>query len=178
MIGDKRKLPNAGRGGLGLLGQLALGLHAVWAAGLLYVYWVGQTLSPNDGFSFELFGIRVSSADKRPDIIAAAGELGRLDLVAISLTFLGVILAIGAFIGFTVVRSAAINEAAAEAGKVTREELPKMVDYGALAAHLLREDRFISSLKAAIETANTAEDGLTGDKANAIAKAFGETSEH
>lgn len=47
----------------------------------------------------------------RTDAIKVASEIGRLDLVSLSLAILGVVLAIAAFGGFFLMRSAAIHAA-------------------------------------------------------------------
>jgi hypothetical protein len=161
--------------GLGALCAVGLGLHAVWllAFGCLIFIAKSPTTDSGNWIARAIFRSD-SSANNNLDIIQAASELGRLDIAAFSLTFLGVVIAVGALMGFPLIRHSAIAEAVLEAGEVVRTDLKKHIDYSALIEDLLKDPRFLPTLIAKIETLKSSDDEVPPDEADKIAAAVGE----
>lgn len=90
--------------------KLALLGHLAWFVIFAYAFWARQQGSLSKG------GLPASdTCEKASDAISIAAELGRLDLVALSLTFLGVVLAISAVAGYFMVQHSAMKAASEEA---------------------------------------------------------------
>lgn len=99
--------------------KLALFGHLIWLTLFSYSLWAKRGTLPNS-----------QPCDGVTDAIAAAAEIGRLDLVALALTFLGVVLAIGAVAGYFMVQHSAMRAASEEArSQVNHLVRPMVHDY-------------------------------------------------
>lgn len=84
-----------------------------------YILWViAYTPAAPDGLFARLATALAGGRQARPDGIAQAAELGRLDVISIALTLLGVVLAIAALSSFFFLRHAVIETAREEVEKV------------------------------------------------------------
>ena len=98
-----------------------MALHSFWL--VIFIIYIARPCFLNKG----------SVVGK--DSIAFAQEIGRLDIVSILLAFLGIIIALGAFLGFGWIRNDAMNEAretvtdrAGDLIKETLHENPKLIE--------------------------------------------------
>lgn len=71
---------------------------------------------------------RLEAAINNPDALQVAYNVGVLELLSISLTILGVVLAASAFAGFWMIRHAAMNAARNEAKEWIALEGPRLID--------------------------------------------------
>ena len=136
------------RASFGIGGAANIFFHCFWAAALGYLYWIAW-----QGGYFD----RAARADAEGvdalcelsgDAISVASQLGRLDFVSISLTILGVTLAVGALIGFVTVRRDALEaarEAAQECADVVAREVAPPAARGAAEAWLEKNGRPVRS---------------------------------
>jgi uncharacterized membrane protein YbaN (DUF454 family) len=93
--------------------------------------------------------------------------MGHLDLIAVSLTVLGVVLALLAFGGFFMVRNATVQAAQDEASERIEKRLPEMIGPDVV-AQALQNNRWIFE-----NAVKRAEDAQIDDvEADEIARAF------
>lgn len=101
----------------------AVSIHAVWLIGVVYLAFAAPNIRP-----FEYFGNLLvqdcPGCSRVANAVAAAGEMGRLDFVALCLAILGTSVAVLAFGGFFLMRKSVIDAASAEA----RIMLPNLVE--------------------------------------------------
>ncbi|MDF1585431.1 hypothetical protein PZ740_03415 [Rhodospirillales bacterium YIM 152171] len=134
----------------------------------------------------------IEEVGSRVDPIAAAYQLGRLDFASISLTLIGVILAVVAFAGFWLVRSEAITAAEHEAHdevqklcpEAVREVAPRAIaDYfnGSAGTDVLVTlfERNPGLVYTAIDQASTVMvGGIEEEQADSIARAMGQMNDN
>jgi hypothetical protein len=140
---------------VGWASPTSLVMHLFWAVLTGYIFWASPDTSTkpvrDDRAQIAAedlrFGLARFATESPPcflcaeverkskdaqDAIASAAEMGRLDFVAMCLTFLGVVLAMGAIMGFFVVRYSAMDAARDEvkiiAEKLVTAELAKHFD--------------------------------------------------
>jgi len=150
------------------LAMLALFFHAVWLSVFAYFLWVGR--SPvGDEDKPSLLGALCEGF--KEDAIKLASELGRLDVVSLSLTVLGVVLALAALSSFFMMRHAVIETAREEAEK----SLPSIVSNGemisALTEKMKSDPVFMTKLHTALS-----DDMMTDEAARDISEVIGEES--
>ena len=72
--------------------------------------------------------VDLSQAHEHGDAIGVAAQIGRLDIVSIVLGLFGLLLGIAAFVGFWMIRRAAIEAAKDEARRAINEKAAEMFD--------------------------------------------------
>ena len=101
------------------------------------------------------------------DAVYTASQMGRLDLLALSLTVLATVLALGAFGGFFLVRSAAMEAAADEAVK----KLPDLIDGNEIADAIVKDETVLFNLANIVRRKiSEADEGPTDEEANQMAQ--------
>lgn len=153
---------------------LSLLLHIVWGSIALFLF-LGGPFGSKKPLPWQVVrDIFCPSCKDSFDAINAAAELGRLDVVSLSLTILATVLALGAFAGFFLIRSAVVYSAAEEAELVVQKQLPALVSPEIVVSAILQNDRIRLSLLNAIKSADVDEKRIDGATANDIADAFEE----
>jgi len=142
-------------------------MHIVWVILIAYMFWIGS-----QGREIELLGKRIWIPNYTPfssgnDAIQSAAELGRLDVISISLAILGVALALAALSSFFVVRHAAIQAASIEAKAATEASLPNLIT-AEIVSKAIQNNPYV--LKEAMDLIRESENGLQDQDANAIAE--------
>lgn len=95
--------------------------HGIWL--VLFVYILTARWGLSAGPPCEI-------CQKAADAINTAADMGRLDYIAMSLTFLGVVLALGAVLGFFTIRHSAMHAATEEAkAQIDRLIQPTLVQH-------------------------------------------------
>lgn len=154
---------------------LALVLHVVVIVAFLYILWIGpsgRSVVFADGVVVHLPACPI--CDGKADAIKQAAQMGRLDLVSMSLAILGVGLALAAFGSYFIIRNAAMEAAREEAKEQTARLLPAHITVE-LIARVLRERPEV--LISALAAAKRSEPDVTDDDANKIAAAQGDGDE-
>lgn len=154
---------------------LALTLHVVVIVVFIYILWIGpsgRTVVFADGVTALLPPCPV--CDSKADAIKQAAQIGRLDLVSLSLAILGVGLALAAFGSYFIIRSAAMQAAREEAKEQTARYLPELITTELLATVLRARPEV---LVPAIREARLSEPDVSDDDANRIAAAQGDENE-
>lgn len=147
----------------------ALIIHIVWIVIAVYLLWVGPS-----GRMVSIAGVEgwvppCPACDRVADSVRMASELGRLELVSVALTILGVVLAIVAFGSFFVVRAASMAAAREEAAERLASELPGLMTVDMIAKAL--EDNPQIVLSAVREARRTAGD-VDAETADQIARSL------
>ncbi|WP_372891153.1 hypothetical protein [Rhodosalinus sp.] len=109
------------------------------------------------------------SCSLHADAVYTASQMGRLDVLALSLTVLATVLALGAFLGFFLVRSAAMEAAADEAVR----NLPALIDNDAIVDVIVKDDELLLTLATRVKrhiSESDEERKLTDDEADQIAR--------
>jgi hypothetical protein len=102
---------------------LSLALHFVWFCVFIVFVWLGSGQPPNAV-------VRVLSWAGLPsskDAIAVAADLGRLDMVSLSLTILGAVLALAALGSYFAMRHTVVQTTREEAEAAIPREVKKTV---------------------------------------------------
>ena len=87
-------------------------MHLIWLVLLVFVLWVGPF---GDQIEPPTWIMDCSACQYTADSITSAAQMGRLDIVSIALTVLGVVIAVGAFASFSLIKGAAKDAASDEA---------------------------------------------------------------
>lgn len=149
----------------------ALGLHVVWLAVFGYVIFMGPSGRVVDFTAYRMWLPRCDACDGAADSIRTASEMGRLDLLAIALTVLGVVLALAAIGGFLNIRSAAMHAASIEAGDRVPDIVARELRDETVARALENNpDALKSAVREVIRDIRQSE--LSEDSADEIASAF------
>lgn len=151
-------------------------LHVVWAIVVGYIIFVGPSGRVVSWNGIDVWVPRCLTCDQASDAVATASEMGRLDLVALSLTVLGVVLAVAAFGSYFVIRSAAMDAARDE----VRDQAPTLVKKVVgrqLIVEALRENPqvILSAVRQVVREVGTEE--VSPEEADAIASAVDEDSD-
>ncbi|MBY6163255.1 hypothetical protein KUV73_20395 [Mameliella alba] len=166
-LGKKRKLGNADK----TLLTISLGVHAIWLVLFGYLLFATQWKDDRPTLVKLVGELTCPGCASRVDPISVAYQLGRLDLVAMSLTLLGVVLAIAAFGGILEVRRAAQQAASDEAKELVAAQLPNLLTPEVLTKALLQDPRAMYTLTAALREADP-DGGIDPSVADDIADAF------
>jgi hypothetical protein len=110
------------------------------------------------------------------DRIAAASELGKLDLVSISLTILGVIIGLAALGSFGLIKGAAKDAAADEAIEWLEKKMPILVSPEVVKSAIL-QDRIILTLANEVKSRISDEGDLNDADADEIARSVDENEQ-
>jgi hypothetical protein len=129
---------------------VSLLLHLVWTVLFSYLIIAGPFDSGVTFFDKVLLWTGCEHCLAATDSISTAYEMGRLELVSISLTILGVVIAFSAFSGFFLIRSAAMNAAAEEAVRELEDKLPQLLASGKLITIIQNDDRLRMGLANAL----------------------------
>lgn len=146
--------------------SISLVLHLVWVVVFSYLIWAGPF---EHGVSREVswFATVCPSCGLHADAVYTASQMGRLDLLALSLTVLATVLALGAFGGFFLVRSAAMEAAADE----TSKKLPELIDSQKIADVIVKDEAVRLNLADIVRRKiYELDEGPTDDEANRMAK--------
>lgn len=145
---------------------LALALHIVWLTVFGYIIWSKMSAVETEHWYSRPIGFFTAA---RADAISVASELGRLDIVSLSLTVLGVVLALSAFVTFYLMRHAVIQTTREEAETIVPDELRKHVTIEKLIEAIKSDPVLLSRLQSA------AQDGTISDnQADRISKVIDE----
>lgn len=158
-----------------LLGISVLG-HVIWLVIALFLFLGGPFGSPAPQIWAILRAVLCANCSDSYDAINTAASLGRLDLIALSLTILATVLALGAFGGFFLVRSAAMTAAQTEAVAHVTKMLPALVtpELLMLSEAILKDERFLISLVNAVKSKDLPGNQVDETAANHIAAAVEE----
>ncbi len=135
--------------------MFSLLLHAIWATIVLWLLHLIYTSRPT-GFALA----------RDSEVLRYAAQIGRLDFVSLALSILGVVLAVAAFGGFFLMRSAAINASHDEVQEQLRRNGDAWVAKHAVAYMAERGDELIerwiesnpAKLRKAVKLALSADD--------------------
>ncbi len=142
---------------------LSLCLHFVWLSVFSVVFWVGSGEAPS---VVSRFLIRLGFPSTR-DAIAQASDLGRLDIVSLSLTILGAVLALAALGSYFVMRHTVIQTTREEAATAIPREVRSTVTIDLLIEAIKSDPVLLDQLQKAMR------DGAISDKdADDIAEAM------
>jgi hypothetical protein len=162
-------------------GKASLWLHGVWVIVFSFLILFGPfggEIKANSGFwSVVNKLLDCSGCQLAATSVTTAGQMSPLELVSISLTILGIILAIGAFGSFFVIRGAAMDAAADEAKQTVLNwlEQNKSTLVGAnVVQDVLENDRFIRTLANSVERriSEVDNDAISDDDARRFADAL------
>lgn len=148
--------------------------HAVWVAIALFLFLGGPFGSSRPALWQWLRDVLCRSCEHSYDAVNAAAQLGRLDLIALSLTVLGTVLAFGAFASFFLIRGAAVNAAAEEGANCVSAMLPSLLTTEMVSQAILNDERVKLTLMSAFKTIEATENQIPEGTANKIAAAFDE----
>jgi len=121
---------------------IALFGHLMWPTIFLAVMWLGPSGRTIVLGGREIWVPHCETCEKAKDSVQTAADMGHLDLVAVSLTVLGVVLAVVAVCGFFMVRTAAIQAARDEARERIEHRLPEMIG-PEIVAQALRQNQWL-----------------------------------
>jgi len=126
---------------------LSVLLHAVWFILFVWVLWFGpfdQILPRPEWLE------RCSFCENSADAISTAGQMGRLDVVSLALTILGVVIGVAALGSYALIRQAAMSAAQNEAYDWMEANFAKLIpnDY---VKDLTTDERLISTLVRVIQ---------------------------
>ena len=138
---------------------LALSLHFVWFAIFVVFIWVGSYDEPS---TLQRIMGSVGLPDSR-DAIAHAAELGRLDVVSLSLTLLGAVLALAAFGSYFTFRHTVIQTTREEASRAITD--PRTIQ--AIIKVMKSDPLLLDKLQTAVKDGT-----LTDEDADDIAEAM------
>lgn len=142
---------------------LSLCLHFVWFAVLSMLFLVGTNTAPSL-FSRTLNWLGMPSSR---DAIAQAADLGRLDIVSLSLTILGAVLALAALGSYFVMRHTVIQTTREEAAAAIPKEVKSTVTIDLLIQAIKSDPVLLDQLQRAVR------EGAISDKdADDIAEAM------
>ena len=161
----------------GALLYVSLLAHLVWLVLFSYIVLAGPFANIND-FSKEIFSeIGCEYCLAKSDAISTAYQMGRLELIGLSLTLLAVVLALGNLAGYFVVRGAAMSAAADEAQQRVRDALPELLREKDIVKAMANDEQALFTLanlvRRKISESGDYTDG-EDDAANRIAGSFNE----
>jgi hypothetical protein len=134
---------------------LSLALHVVWVCVFIVFVWTGSSHSPGWLLvALDWLGLPASG-----DAIAQAADLGRLDLVSLSLTILGAVLALAALASYFVMRHTVVQTTREEAEAAIPHEVKKSVTIERLIEAIKSDPVLLEHLRSA------AREGAMTDKA-------------
>lgn len=117
-------------------------MHLIWLVLLVFVLWVGPF---GDQIEPPTWIVDCSACQYTANSITSAAQMGRLDIVSIALTVLGVVIAVGAFASFSLIKGAAKDAASDEAEKWLQNNAGEIAKTAF--SHMLKNDsRFIAIL--------------------------------
>ena len=151
---------------------LSMLFHVVWLAVALFLFLGGPFELPQSAVSTWVGHLFCNGCLGSYDAINVASQMGRLDLIALSLTVLGTILAFGALAGFSLIRGAAIQAASDEATAHISARLPQLLTSEIVADAILKDDRVRLSLISAMRSADCPENQIAAATADEIAASF------
>lgn len=144
---------------------LSLCLHFVWLAVLIVLFLVSTETTPNYLTKF-LFWVGAPSSR---DAIAQAADLGRLDVVSLSLTILGAVLALAALGSYFVMRHTVIMTTREEAVIAIPKEVKSTVTIDLLIRAIKSDPVLLDQLQKAVR-----EGAISDKEADDIAEAMEE----
>jgi hypothetical protein len=158
---------------------ISMMFHALWVTVALFLF-LGGPFESNRPMVWEWAQkIVCPTCLDSYDAINTAAQLGRLDVLSLSLTVLGTVLAFGAFASFFLVRSAAVHAAAEEAAHCVAAKLPELLTPEIVSRAILNDERLKLTLLSALRTVEATENQIPEETANDIAAAFeGEQDGH
>lgn len=156
--------------------------HALWGIVFAYIIWADPAGNRRAWTSVGLgSGLGICRpCEEAADNIAAASQMGRLDMVSLSLTIFGVTLGLVGLLGFGLVRSAAISAAETEAQAEMKRLAPQHIkDYMSSHGQALvtaAVDANILKIQQRLNEAEALVGGTEPDKATEIARRMGDTN--
>ncbi|WP_210162842.1 hypothetical protein [Kaistia adipata] len=153
--------------------------HFVWLAVVLFLFLGGPFGKSNSTAWQTVRDLFCPSCEKSYDAINVAAQLGRLDLLSLSLTVLATVLAFGAIASFFLIRGAAVHAAAEEATSHISAKLPNLITPEILGEAILNNERIKHSIVSMLRASEAHENQISEGTANQIAAAFeGDKNEH
>lgn len=154
---------------LAIISMLA---HFVWLSVALFLLLGGPFGGSDSAIWRQIRNLFCQSCETSYDAINVAAQLGRLDLLSLSLTVLATVLAFGAFASFFLIRGAAVHAAAEEAANHISAQLPKLITAEMLGEAILKDERIKLSLLSTLRVLEDKENQISEGTANQIAAAF------
>ncbi|MBW6416438.1 hypothetical protein [Celeribacter sp. PS-C1] len=155
---------------------VSLGIHVLWLILFSFVILVGPFQKNRDDCSqfaqsIEVFQI-CELGELAGNALATAGQMGRLDIVSLSLTVLGVVLASAALGSFFLIRGAAKDAAADEAVEWLDKKKSQLITTELVEKSILN-DRIVLTLANEVEKRiSHNKDGIDGKTADSIAESM------
>lgn len=161
----------------GLL-YISLAMHVLWAATFVgLVFFRPYDPQPPATETSTWLAFLISSlqscgpCDSAADAINNARQMDRFDLLGVGLTVLSIILAVGAFGGYFLIKGAAKDAAAEEAIEWLGNNMEKLISDEALKRAVL-SDRIMLTLATQVKNRIDSEDTMDSAIADQIASAF------
>jgi voltage-gated potassium channel Kch len=147
---------------------LSLCLHFVWLAVLVVLFAVATETAPN----FLARALASVGMPSSRDAIALAADLGRLDIVSLSLTILGAVLALAALGSYFVMRHTVIQTTREEAAAAIPKEVKSTVTIDLLIQAIKSDPVLLDQLQGAVR-----EGAISDTEADDIAEAMDDNNE-
>ncbi|MGR3465106.1 hypothetical protein [Limimaricola sp.] len=148
--------------------------HIFWAVLFFYLIWAGPFSGSSSWLDRILRFIGCDFCLSSADSIQTAYQMGRLELVSLSLTMLGSVVAIGAFSGFFLIRGAAMSAAADESKLEMKRSLPALLQNKDIVAAIVSDERLVLTLANEVKDRIKENDSVRDSDADEIARAFDE----
>lgn len=152
-------------------------MHLIWLVLLVWVLWIGPF---SDQIEPLASVVDCSACQYTADSITSAAQMGRLDMVSIALTVLGVVIAVGALASFSLVKGAAKDAASDEATEWLIKNTGSVYEHNReqFVAKLAEDPRMIGALANLVAdfiSKSKGDDALDQAKLDIIAASMGDT---
>lgn len=152
---------------------ISLILHFVWLVVFAYLILAGPFGSNYTAVLLFIDQIDCDECKRSADAIYSAAQMGRLELVSISLTILATVVGVGAFGSFFLLRGGAMDAAANEAIEYVDKNLNDLITPDVIAKSIYENPRTMLSIATIIKKQmEDSSNSISDDDADGIAKAM------